>query len=331
MPRQGQIKYDVVVVGGANTDYLVRGGSLPKPGETIDGEQFMTAGGGKGANQAVAAARLGARVAFIACLGGDSHGDELEKLLRAERIDCKHLYRDSTASTGAALIMVDESGEKQIMCAPGANHKLTPARIRSAAQLIRSARVLLIQFEVPMASALTAAQIAHAAGVRIVLDPAPPAKAPANLLKWVEVIRPNESEAEALTGIKVTNAKSARRAAQKLFARGVKAAALQAGNKGDLIIWPGGEKLLPRLKVKTVDATGAGDAFAAGFAVALSEGQSYSEAAAFANVAAALATTKVGAMPAMPHRRDVLAILARDYGANIRRKKARESAGTTRV
>ena len=309
MSRQGQIKYDVVVVGGANTDFLIRGGSLPKPGDTMDGEEFIIAGGGKGANQAVAAARLGARVVFIVCLGRDSRGNELEKLLRAEQLDCKHLHRDPAIPTGAALIMVDDSGEKQIMCAPGANHKLTPSCIRSAASVIRHARVLLIQFEVPMASVLAAAQIAHAAGVRIVLDPAPPAKAPANLLKLIEVIRPNASEAEALTGVKVTEAKSARRAAQKLFARGVKAVALQAGNEGDLIIWSGGEKLLPRLKVKTVDATGAGDAFAAGFAVALSEGRSYPEAAAFANATAALATTKVGAMPSMPNRRDVLNLL----------------------
>jgi ribokinase len=309
MTRQGQIKYDVVVVGGANTDFLVRGGRLPRPGETVDGEEFMIAGGGKGANQAVAAARLGARVAFIACLGPDSRGDELVKLLRKEGLDCKHVSRDSNAPTGTALIMVDDSGEKQIMCAPGANHKLTPSRIHSAASVIRNTRVLLIQFEVPMATVLTAAKIAHAAGVRIVLDPAPPAKAPANLLELIEVIRPNASEAETLTGVKVTDAKSARRAAQKLFARGVKAVALQAGERGDLMVWSGGEKLLPRLKVKTVDATGAGDAFAAGFSVALAEGRSYREAAAFANAAAALATTKVGAMPAMPRRREVLSLL----------------------
>ena len=299
-----------MVVGGANTDFLVRGGQLPKPGETVDGEEFMTAGGGKGANQAVAAARLGARVAFIACLGQDSRGDELEKLLRIEHLDTKHIYRDRIAPTGAALVMVDDSGEKQILCAPGANHKLSPSRIRSAASVIRSARVLLMQFEVPMPTVLTAAKIAHAAGVRIVLDPAPAAKAPASLLRLIDVIRPNSSEAKALTGIEVTDLKSARRAAQKLFEHGMKAVAIQAGKAGDLIVWHGGERLLPRLKVKTVDATGAGDAFAAGFSVALAQGRSYAQAGAFANAAAALATTKMGAMPAMPYRRHVLALLA---------------------
>src|SRR5688500_14458102 len=118
-------KWDVVVVGGANTDYLVRGEKLPQPGETVDGEEFLAAGGGKGANQAVAAARLGARVAFVACLGDDERGDELEKLLRAEDVNTKHVYRDRKAETGVALVMVDKSGEKQILCAPGANHKLS--------------------------------------------------------------------------------------------------------------------------------------------------------------------------------------------------------------
>jgi len=310
MPRQGQIRYDVVVVGGANTDFLVRGGRLPRPGETVDGKEFMNAGGGKGANQAVATARLGARVAFIACLGRDARGDQLEKLLRTEGLDTQHVHRDTATPTGAALIMVDDCGEKQIHCAPGANHKLTPAHIRSAALLIRSALVLLIQFEVPMQSVLTAAKIAHAAGVRIVLDPAPAAKAPPSLLRLVDVIRPNASEAKQLTGVQITDLKSARRAAQKLFALGVKAVAVEAGHAGDLVIWRDGERLVRRMKVKSIDATGAGDAFAAGFSVALAKGRSYAEAALFANAAAALATTKMGAMPAMPRRHEVQRLLA---------------------
>jgi ribokinase len=309
MARQGEIKYDVLVIGGANTDYLVRGERLPQPGETMDGEEFLAAGGGKGANQAVAAARLGARVAFVACVGRDQRGDELERLLRAEGVDTSHIYRDPKAQTGVALVMVDKSGEKQIFCAPGANHKLTVARIHLAAPLIRRARVLLMQFEIPMPTVLCVAQIAHAAGVRIALDPAPPAKPPATLLKLLHVIRPNSNEAEALTGIEVKDLNSARRAARKLLKSGVQVVAIQAAKAGDLIVWKEGEHLVRRIKVKTVDATGAGDAFAAAFAVALAENRSYAEAGTSANAAAALATTKFGAMPAMPRRRDVRALL----------------------
>src|SRR5688572_19266577 len=162
-------KWDVVVVGGANTDYLVRGDTLPQPGETADGHEFLTAGGGKGANQAVAAARLGARVAFVGCVGKDDRGDELLKLLRAEGINTKHVYRHPKAQTGVALIMVDKAGEKQILTAPGANHEVRATRIRSAASVIKQARVLLTQFELPMRAVLEAARIAHAAGTRIVL------------------------------------------------------------------------------------------------------------------------------------------------------------------
>jgi ribokinase len=211
--------------------------------------------------------------------------------------------------------MVDKSGEKQIFCAPGANHELTASRIRKAASVIKQARVLLIQFEVPLSTVLAAARIAHAASVRVVLDPAPPVKPPAELLKLVHVIRPNASEAKALTGIHVKDLDSARSAARKLIAHGISAVATEAGKQGDLIIWRNGERLLRRLKVKTVDATGAGDAFAAGFSVALAKGRSYDDAAAFANAAAALATTKFGAMPAMPYRRDVLSLLRRNVGS----------------
>lgn len=305
----GSYRWDVVVVGGANTDYLVRGGALPRPGETVDGEEFLTAGGGKGANQAVAAARLGARVAFVGCVGRDARGDEMLDLLRAEGINVKHVHRHLKAETGVALVMVDKDGEKAIMTAPGANRAISLKRIHEASSVIKQVRVLLMQFELPMRLVLEAARIAHAAKVRVVLDPAPAAKAPAALLNLVEVVRPNAAEAKALTGVEVTNVESAREAARKLLAHGIKAAAVQAGGLGDLIVWRNGETLAPRLKVKTVDATGAGDAFAAGLAVGLAENRSYAEAGKFANAAAALATTRFGAQPAMPRRAEVMRLI----------------------
>ena len=324
------MQFDVVVLGGINIDYLVRGETLPRPGDTVDGSEFLCAGGGKGANQAVAAARLGARVAFIGRVGRDQHGDELLGLLRKEGIDVRFTTRDSRASTGVALVMIDSSGEKQIMVAPGANHRLSPREVTAAKALITRARVLLTQFEVPMRSVRAAVRLAHSAGTKVVLDPAPPAAAPRDLLERVSVIRPNSAEAQALTGIRIDHARSARQAARKLLSLGAGAVATQAGDGGDLVVWPGGEACFKRLPVKAIDATGAGDAFAAGLAVALSEGRSWREAGAFANAAAALATTRFGAQPAMPLREDVRRLMRRhkhgaEAAAFTRRRKATRS------
>ena len=311
-------------------DYLIRGKALPRPGDTVDGSEFLRAGGGKGANQAVAAARLGARVAFVGRVGRDRQGDELLDLLKREGIDVRFTVRDPRASTGVALVMVDRSGEKQIMVAPGANHRLSPREVTAAKILISGARVLLTQFEIPMRSVSAAVRLAHSGGAKVVLDPAPPAAAPRDLLKRVTVIRPNSAEAQALTGIEVGSPPSARKAARKLLELGVEAVATQAGEGGDLLVWGEGEACFPRLPVKAIDATGAGDAFAAGLAVALSEGRSWYEAGAFANAAAALATTKFGAQPAMPRRTDVLRLMRRHGHATeaagfTRRRKAKRS------
>jgi ribokinase len=307
-------KWDVVVVGGANTDFLVQGSALPKPGETIDGETFQTAPGGKGANQAVAAARLGARVAFVGRLGTEERGDEIMDILRREGIDTRYVSRDRNAPTGVALIMVDKAGEKQIMTAPGANHRLRERHVQRAATVIRRARVVLMQFEVPSKTVLKAARLAREAGAKVVLDPAPPRRTSRELLALIDLIRPNASEAEALTRINATNRTSARRAAQKLFVAGARAAALQAGTGGNLLVWQagdGGECWIPKMRVKTVDATGAGDAFIAALAVALAEGQSFEIAGVFASAAAALATTKVGAQAGLPFRQEVFALMRR--------------------
>jgi ribokinase len=306
-----QKQFDVVVVGGINTDYLVKGPRLPRPGETVDGKEFLEAPGGKGANQAVAATRLGARVAFIGCVGKDARGTALLRGLKAAGIHTQASVAKPHAPTGVALIMVEDDGEKQICVAPGANHQLLPRDIARAKKILCSTRVLLLQFEIPMKTTLAVATLARASGACVVLDPAPAAKVSRQLLPLIDIIRPNASEAEALTGVKVKDRASARRAAKKLFAHGIKLVATEAGKEGDLLLWQGGEKLFPRLVVKSVDATGAGDAFAAGLAVALAEGKSYEEAGFLANAAAALATTKFGAQPAMPQRRQVEKLVAR--------------------
>jgi ribokinase len=304
------MEWDVVVVGSANTDFSVRGPKLPAAGETVGGEEFHEGAGGKGANQAVAAARLGARTALVARVGRDRRGDELLRGLAAEGVDLRHVAHDPDAPTGAAIIMVDRKGEKSILVAPGANGRMGAADVDAAAGMIQAARVVLCQLEIPLETVLTACRLARAAGARVVLDPAPARPVPDELLRLLDVIRPNASEAETLTGVKVRDRKSARRAADVLLGRGVGAVAVQAGDEGDLLVWGEGECWLPRFPVKSVDATGAGDAFAAGLAVMLAEGRPLNEAGPFASAAAALATTAVGAQSALPRRDAVLRLLS---------------------
>jgi ribokinase len=306
---QQKTKFDVVVVGGANSDYTVKGHRLPEAGETVEANRFLEAFGGKGANQAVACARLGARVAFVGCVGNDARGEATIENFRDEKVDIQHLRRDAATVTGAALITVDASGEKQIASVPGANRRVSIHDINRSASLLGSTKVLLMQYEVPMQSIVRAAEIARRAGALIIIDPAPARPTPKRLLPLIDVVRPNSSEARTLTGINIGDEQSARRAARKLFAAGLKMVGFQIGDRGDLLLWPGGQQWLPRLKVKTIDATGAGDAFAAGLAVALAEGRGFAYAGKFANATAALATTKLGAQPSLPTRRSVLALL----------------------
>jgi ribokinase len=315
--RSSPSEIAIVVVGGANTDYLIRGGRLPQPGETVQGGEFEPAdAGGKGANQAVAAARLGARVAFVGRVGADERGRALLRRLEAEGVDVRHVVKDRRAPTGVALINVDDDGEKQILVAPGANQRLSAADVKRASSVIARARVLVLQFEVPMKATLDAARIAHRAGVAILLDPAPAARPPNELLRLISVIRPNEHEAEELTGVKVRNRHSARKAAERLINHRLRAAIIAAGSGGNLLVFRNDrdeldDLWLPKLPVRVIDATGAGDAFAAGLAVALAEKRSFPEAAVFANAAAALTTTKLGAQAALPSRRAVIALLRR--------------------
>lgn len=303
--------WDIVVVGGANMDYLVRGPKLPKPGETVQGDTFQEAPGGKGANQAVAAARLGARVALVARVGTDERGKVILKRLKDEGVDTRYVTRDREKLTGVALILVGEGGEKEILTAPGANRQLSVSEVRDAATAIQSARILLTQLEVPLEVVILAGQLAHQAGAKIVLDPAPPISLPDEFLQIVSVIKPNAREAEALTGVHVRDRNSARRAAKRLLKRGVGAVTVQAGERGNLLTTSEEEYWLPKVPVQSVDATGAGDAFAAALAVALLEERSWSEAGAWASAAAALKTTKIGAPAWLPTRDQVLALLAK--------------------
>lgn len=299
---------DVVVVGGMNTDFLVKGPKLPAPGSTVEGDEFQQGPGGKGANQAVAAARLGAKVAMVARAGSDERGAALTEALRAEGVRVDAVVRDLEAPSGVALIMVDASGNKQILTAPGANRRLSGGDVGAAAAHIANTKVVLLSLEVPLEAILEAISLGRAAGARIVLDPAPARPLPAEVLGNVHVIRPNASEAEILTGVEVTDRESARRAADNLLHRGVAAAVIGAPG-GDLLVSPEGEEWLPHLPVASVDATGAGDAFAAALAVSIARGVGLTDAARLASAAAALATTRVGAQAGLPRREELESFL----------------------
>jgi ribokinase len=299
---------DVLVVGGANTDYLVRGKRLPRAGETVEGERFLEAAGGKGANQAVAAARLGANVAFVARVGNDARGHALVDALRAEDVDTSLVTFDDHAETGVALVAVDEHGEKQIMTAPGANGRLTSDDVHAAAVQIANAGVVLVQLEVALDAVDAAIRLGRAAGAKVVLDPAPARLLAEDLLVDVHVIRPNAAEAEVLTAVEIDCRESACTAAKNLIRRGVGAAIIAAPG-GDLVVAGDEEMWLPHHKVDVVDTTGAGDAFAAALASCLALGEDLFVAARFANAAAALATTKFGAQAGLPRRHQVLELL----------------------
>jgi ribokinase len=292
----------VVVVGSLNFDLVTTTERRPLPGETLTGRSFATFVGGKGLNQAIAAARLGARTHMVGRVGCDDFGQRLVQTLQHEAIDRTFVMEDATASTGTATIVIDESGDNSIIVVPGANGRLSAADVERAADVIRGADVLVLQLEVPLDAVQRAAEIAHAAGVRVLLNPAPARPLPDALLRLVDVLVPNETETALLTGMPVDDDQSAAAAARALLARGVGAVVLTLGGRGALLADGSTVERIPGYHVQVVDTTAAGDAFCAALAVQLAAGQSLREAVTYANAAGALATTVLGAEPAMPRR-----------------------------
>jgi len=300
----------IVVVGSANVDMIVRVPRLPARGETVLGDAFHTTPGGKGANQAVAARRAGADVAFVGCLGADALGDGLLRSLRDAGVDVSHVTRVPDAATGVALITVDPGGDNTIAVASGANAVLSPSHVERAAGAIAAADMLLLQLESPPDAVEAALGVAARGGTRAVLNPAPaPARAlDRRLLGAVAALTPNRAEAARLAGVADDDPDAA---ATALLALGVGAAVVTLGADGALVATPGGRHHLPAFAVRAVDSTGAGDVFSGALAVALAEGRPVLDAARFANAAAALSVTRPGAQPSAPPRDEILELVHR--------------------
>ncbi len=301
----------ICVVGSINMDLVVQTPLLPAAGQTVLGGPFQTFPGGKGANQAVAADRAGARVSMVGCLGDDAYSDTLRAGLEREGIDTSGVLRRGGIASGVALIAVAPDGQNTIIVAGGSNATLTEEDIDRAASLIEDADALLLQLEVPLAAVARAATIARAAGTRVILNPAPAQPLPAELLANSDFVVPNETEAAMLTEIMPTDWDSAERAAERLVERGARGAVITLGSRGALLWHDGKAYRQPAFPVRAIDATAAGDSFVGAFAVALAEGRPAAEALRWGVAAGALATTVVGAQPSLARREALEGVLAR--------------------
>jgi ribokinase len=300
----------VVVVGSVNVDMIIRSERLPRPGETIVGGEFVEAGGGKGANQALAAHRLGADVRFIARVGRDGPGETSRRRFRDEGLRTTWISEDPAAPTGVALILVDAGGQNLISVASGANLRLSPDDVRDARTAFEGARVLLVQLEIPIETVEAALTTARTLGVTTLLNPAPARPIPDALLRMVGWLTPNEIEAATLSGLNVVDGPSAARAAAALVDRGASNVVVTLGSHGAVWATRAGVEPVPALPVDSVDTTAAGDAFSAALAVALARGESPRRALRYASAAGALATTRLGAQPSLPTRAEIEKLLA---------------------
>ncbi len=295
----------ILVIGSANTDMVVQSPHLPKPGETILGGEFLMNPGGKGANQAVAASRLGGDISFIAKIGDDMFGKNYIDILQKEGLNTNSIINDPDKPSGIALINVDKKGENSIVVAPGSNNNLLNADIDRYNALIDEAGIILLQLEIPLETVIYIAEKATAKGKKVILNPAPAQQLPEKLLSSLYLITPNESEASLLTGINVHDNESAKQAGIALREKGVNIVIMTMGNKGAYILSEQHNGIVPGLKVDATDTTAAGDVFNGALTVALSEDKNLEEAVNFANKAASISVTRMGAQQSAPFRKEL--------------------------
>lgn len=278
---------------------------LPSKGETVLSDRYWMGTGGKGANQAVAARLLGADVTFVARVGNDRFGQEMVASLAKIGIGIEHITVDEDCPSGMAIATVDSQGNNTVVVVPGSNMKLTSASVKEVESAIASADILLLQLEIPLETVACALEVGHRNRVRSILNPAPARRLDSSLLALVDILMPNETEAEMLTGIKIRDLEGVRRAALQLLELGVSAVIVTLGDGGAFLATTRQTKLVPAYQVRAVDTTGAGDAFAGGLAVALAEGKGLEESAQYANAVAAISVTRPGAQLSLPSRDEV--------------------------
>ena len=294
----------IVVVGSSNTDLIIKVSEIPRPGETLLGGEFMTFPGGKGANQAVAAARAGGDIIFIASVGDDSYGEEAIKGYKLDNINTENIKICNGVPSGIALITISDSGENAITVASGANALLLPADLEEIEEPFHEADYMLIQLETPLETVQKAVQLCADLDTRVILNPAPAAELPDEILEKVSIITPNETEAERLTGITVKDVPTAAKAAESLHSRGIETVIITMGAMGAYLSDRAGgiRKLVPGFSVQAVDTTAAGDVFNGQLAVSLAEGKQLERAIVIAHAAAALSVQKLGAQSSIPRR-----------------------------
>ena len=299
----------VVVVGSFMMDLVFKAERRPQKGETLIGQEFGMFIGGKGCNQAIAAARLGADVNMVGRLGADAFGDAFMETLAEEKINTDFIVRDAETGTGVACPVIDAEGDNSIIIVPRANMQLTAADVERASSAIERADVLLLQLEVPIEASQRAAEIAQSTGAKVILNPAPARELPDRFLAQVDLLTPNEVETAFLSGVKVSDQAGATRAADALLQKGVSAVILTLGDRGALLLTSDLENPIPAYSVNVVDTTAAGDAFCGALATALARGKPLENAVGYANAAGALAVTVLGAAPSMPTAQQIDAFL----------------------
>jgi ribokinase len=295
----------IIVVGSTNTDMVVRADHIPAPGETLLGGAFFMNPGGKGANQAVAAVRLGGNVTFICKTGADVFGRGAIQLFKDEGINTSFVISDTQNPSGVALITVSKDAENSIVVAPGANAALNTAEIKGALNIINRAAIVLIQLEIPLDVVAEVVSAAHKNNVKVVLNPAPACKLPDDVLKCIDIITPNETEASILTGIDVCDMATAKQAAKVLHEKGIQTVIITLGSKGALIFYENKYDVVDALKVEAKDTTAAGDVFNGALVVALTEGKNIYDSVAFACKASAISVTRLGAQSSAPYRNEI--------------------------